>query len=312
MLLSKVVSAILIDFVTAQDLSNEYASQISRKYKQYRDGKENILNNFDAPASILKEIDLELKFAVTDLTNISYGLDVEKTWEQCRNLTKEAVDSAIKEIKSLLTTIISEISDLQGSEQTSGAILTESEPPKSQQSNNQEILRDTWIEVRQNLNDPDFIDSVNKRIYQKLFKTIKSLFLRGHENIKINTVKSIIEEKLLEGICEHPDFQEAIKSTQEIVMGSNSESSERITTEIRNRSRQMFNQIVNNTVDERDVRTLIQKLPEGVPHAEVMMTPGFLRELPIEAISSLKIKAEMERYQWTASETGDHLHKVKK
>ncbi|MDJ0679893.1 MAG: hypothetical protein QNJ18_08535 [Xenococcaceae cyanobacterium MO_167.B52] len=319
MLLNKVVGAILTDFVAAQDLSNEYASQISRKYKQYRDSKENILNNFDAPASLLKEIDLELKFAVTDLNYETYGLDIEETWDNCQKIAEKAVEYVIGPMQGQIRRVISELEQYLPSQPQTTGITRPQELTRGQQSQREEIaeIQDIWRKVSENLNNDQFKESVNKKITQKLFKTCKGLFLRGRESIDIKNVRDIVEEKLKEGILEHPDIKEAIKSTQEIAIRVNPDANvqrfaeqqfaEELSQAIR-RDADEEGTIVNQT----NVRKLIQKLPGVLANLDVMITPSFLRELPIETISSLKITVQMDSYQWVLTETGESLNKAKR
>jgi len=314
MLLSKAVAALLIDFVAAQDLSNEYASQISRKYKQYRDSRDNILNNFDAPASVLKEIELDLKFSIVDLNEVmSYGLDVEETWGNCRELAGEVIDNSIPLIKAEIDTVISELrpSPPESPRVGSSQPLVRSAPVESSQEDPITQLEDIWIEVRQNLSTNKFTDTAKRKIYQKLFKVGKSSFLRGRENLDVYDVRGIVRDKLQEAVFEHPDFQEAIRRSQETLNQANVQESERIYHNFRDRFRYLFSQIAEQTINEGQVRGLIQKLPEITPQADVMVTPDFLRELPIETLSSLKVTVEMEGYQWTITETSESLSKAK-
>jgi len=308
MLLNKAVSAILIDFLTAQDLSNEYASQISRKYKQYRNGKENILNNFDAPASVLKEIELELQFTITSVDeSMDDGLDVEETWGNCVNIADEVVESTILDkIRELISTIKGELPQFASydSEQ-SGILLTTmaEENQNNQVTNLQKFL--TCIE--DNLDNDDFKDSLKQKITQKLFKTSKSNFLRGN-TLNKETVQAIIIDKLGEGILRHSDFCEMFKLIQELKPGD--VTTDEAIKKIQSLAKDIF-QDASNFVDETYARRLIQKFSGFFPHAEIMASPDFLRELPPEIISSLKIKTKMESYQWTISESGESLQKVR-
>lgn len=312
MLLSKVVAAILIDFVIAQDLSNEYASQISRKYKQYRDSKDNILNNFDAPASVLREIELELKFAIMDLNEvISFGLDVEETWGNCRKLADEVVNYSIRQLQPLIETLILELPDPQPQPASTSSILPRAETSEPPQTTPRTELQNLWGEIRRNLLErDDFVESVKRKVYQKLFKVSKSLFLRGRD-IDVSSVREIVQDKLEEGIFKHPDLQEAVKKTEKIVSRVNAVTPNQVYDAIQSRAQEIFEQAANEKVNDENVSTLIQKLPEMLPQTDVMVTPDFLRELPIGILSSLKITAQMEGYQWTITETSENLSRVK-
>ncbi|NES90643.1 hypothetical protein, partial [Okeania sp. SIO2B9] len=154
MLLRKVVSAILTDFVGAQDLSNEYASQISRKYKQYRNGKENILNNFESPVSLLKEIDLELKFTIIDIDEISSdALDIEESWGNCRNIADEVIKPVIREMQALIGTILQDIPGLVSSDDQIRSTLLETDAPEDRQNTRVQNLQNLWSSIRNNLDN---------------------------------------------------------------------------------------------------------------------------------------------------------------
>ena len=310
MLLSKVVAAILIDFVIAQDLSNEYASQISRKYKQYRDSKDNILNNFDAPASVLREIELELKFAIIDLNEaMSFGLDVEETWGNCRNIADEVVNYSIRQMQPLIERLISELPEPEPA--PSNSILPTTETSASPPSSLRTELQTLWREISKNLLErDDFVESVKRKVYQKLFKVSKSLALRERD-IDVTSVREIVQDKLEEGIFKHPDLQKAIKKTQEIVSRGDPEVSNRVYASIQEHAKEIFAQAATEKVNDEDVSTLIQKLPERLPQTEVMVAPDFLSELPVGILSSLKITAQMDGYQWTITETSENLSRVK-
>ncbi|MGD1701667.1 hypothetical protein [Dapis sp. BLCC M229] len=309
MLLRKVVSAILVDLVSAQDLSNEYASQISRKYKQYRNSKENILNNFDAPASVLKEIDFDLKFGFTDLIDAGLGLDVEITWGNCRDIAEESVKEAIKQMQNFLSTeAIEAIGNLISPAQPQGRITLSAEAQESDRDKDRREITEKWNKIHDNLDNEEYLESVTQMITQKLFKTCKSIFLRGRESIDIETVKTIVQDKLQEGVLKHPDIQEAIQDTQERAKIYSSEAN--VPEYVQERAQEIFSNTAAQT-KEREVRKLIQKLPGIVPHADIMITPSLLRELPIETLSSLTMTVKMDSYTWTITERGESLHKAK-
>ncbi|MDJ0599823.1 MAG: hypothetical protein QNJ37_13385 [Crocosphaera sp.] len=93
MQLSKVVGAILNDLSTAQDLVNEYSSQLSYKYKkkQVTDEDDNILSNFQVPAAVLREISLDLRFVIKEINPDGFVLDVDKTQGKCDEIARAAV-----------------------------------------------------------------------------------------------------------------------------------------------------------------------------------------------------------------------------
>ncbi|MDJ0599819.1 MAG: hypothetical protein QNJ37_13365 [Crocosphaera sp.] len=309
MLLRKIVSAILVDLVSAQDLSNEYASQISRKYKQYRNSQENILNNFDAPASLLKEIDFDLKFGFTDLIDAGLGLDVEITWGNCRDLAEESVKEAIKEMQDFLREdAIEAIGNLISSEPRGVGITDRIEEQESERDKDRREITDEWNKIHENLDKEEYLESVTQMITQKLFQTCKSIFLRGGESIDIDTVKTIVQDKLQEGVLKHPDIQETIQDTQE--RAKKYDPNAKVPSYVQNTSQEIFENTVEQ-IQQREVRQLIQKLPGIVPHADIMIAPSLLRELPIEILSSLTMRVTMDSYTWTITERGESLHKAK-
>ncbi|MDJ0658201.1 MAG: hypothetical protein QNJ42_01790 [Crocosphaera sp.] len=100
MQLSKVVGAILNDLSEAQDLANEYSSQLSYKYKknQLVDNHENVLSNFQVPSAVLSEINLDLKFIIKDINLDGFTLDVEQTQKNCDIKAVKIIKHLIKEI----------------------------------------------------------------------------------------------------------------------------------------------------------------------------------------------------------------------
>jgi len=102
MLLSQLVAAILNDLTTAQDLANEYSSQLSRKYNKYESEKDNILGNFQVPSGILQEIELDLRFAVEKLNENKTALDIEGTQAKCMEFATGIVNEPLEEVKKVI------------------------------------------------------------------------------------------------------------------------------------------------------------------------------------------------------------------
>ena len=100
MQLSKVVGAILNDLSEAQDLANEYSSQLSYKYKknQVVDNHENVLSNFQVPSAVLCEINLDLKFLIKEINVDGFTLDFEQTQKNCDTKARKIVKHLTEEI----------------------------------------------------------------------------------------------------------------------------------------------------------------------------------------------------------------------
>lgn len=314
MLLRKVIGSILVDLVTAQDLSNEYASQISRKYKQYRNSNENLLNNFEAPASVLKEIEFELAFALTDLYDRGIGFDVEMTWESCQQLATKIVKEATDEMKAMLEEfLVSEQLDNWLNERRPSSAQEARELARSKESTIQSISQ-RWNKVAQKLKDETYMESVIQIITQKLFKTCKELCLRGNDTISLEKVKDIVKDKLREGLWKHPDIQSSIQYTYDLAgefTGNFQQIKEDVTYYLNEQVGQAFDK-VKDKLHEKDVRELIQQYSGVVPHAEIMMKPSLLRELPTQTLSSLKMTVKMDSYKWSITEQGESLHKAQR
>ncbi|MDJ0509201.1 MAG: hypothetical protein QNJ64_08120 [Crocosphaera sp.] len=100
MQLSKVVGAILNDLSEAQDLANEYSSQLSYKYKnnQVIDNHENVLSNFQVPSAVLCEINLDLKFLIKEINPDGFTLNFEQTQKNCDAKASKIVKNLTEEI----------------------------------------------------------------------------------------------------------------------------------------------------------------------------------------------------------------------
>lgn len=101
MQLSKVVGAILNDLSKAQDLANDYSSQLSHKYKkkQVENKDDNILSNFQVPAVVLREISFDLKFVIKEINLVEK--ETKELEELCLNSTNIISDDEI-DIKTII------------------------------------------------------------------------------------------------------------------------------------------------------------------------------------------------------------------
>ncbi|MBD2569838.1 hypothetical protein [Anabaena lutea] len=304
MLLSKLVSSILNDLTTAQDLANEYSSQLSHKYKKFEDGKENTLSNFQVPVGMLQAIEFDLKFAIQTLEDSS-TLDIEQTRQNCDEIARKAVKQAIEAVIKFMGElgITNRIPETETGQITTVAPLVSRTESESSISNEEKKRRDVinfWQSVKENMRDRKFAKFLQKIIAQELFERGKNLYLRNSRVTEAN-VKEIIADKLEDGVIGHEDIQELLEQTQEIF--------NRDTEDIRNRLRQLFNEVANSVVSRRDTKELITLMPGG-SNANIIVNPTELKELPPEMISSLRIKAQLDNYRWMISESSQSLQKV--
>ncbi|MBD2629252.1 hypothetical protein [Trichormus variabilis] len=304
MLLSKLVSSILNDLTTAQDLANEYSSQLSHKYKKFEDGKENTLSNFQVPVGMLQAIEFDLKFAIQTLEDSS-TLDIEQTRHNCDEIARKAVKQAIEAVITFMGElgITNRIPETETRQITTVAPLVSRTESESSISNEEKKRRDVinfWQSVKENMRDRRFAKFLQKIIAQELFERGKNLYLRNSRVTEAN-VKEIIADKLEDGVIGHEDIQELLEQTQEIF--------NRDTEEIRSRLRQLFNEVANSVVSRRETKELITLMPGG-SNANIIVNPTELKELPPEMISSLRIKAQLDNYRWMISESSQSLQKV--
>lgn len=305
MLLSKLVGAILNDLTTAQDFANEYSSQLSRKYKKFEDEKENILSNFQVPAGILQEIELDLKFAVESLEDCS-ALDIEETRENCEEIARKAAKSAVQKLTKFIDDLGIPARRTETATTQAGEIpplISQQQPETSTSSveNQQAEVIKFWQSTKKNLSDPKFAKFLQTIISQELFDRGKGLYLRAARVTEAD-VKTIIEDKLEDGIIGHHDIQELLNQTQEIF--------DRDPEEIRDHLRSLFTQVADDVVNRKDIRELITLMP-GVCNTNIVVNSSALKEIPIDMVSSLKIKAHLDNYRWMITETSQSLQKVK-
>ena len=304
MLLSKLVSSILNDLTTAQDLANEYSSQLSHKYKKFEDGKENTLSNFQVQVGMLQAIELDLKFAVQTLED-SNTLDIEETRQNCDEIARKAVKLAIEAIIKFMGElgIPNRTSETETGQIGAVAPLIRQQESESSISNQEKRRLDVlnfWQSVKENMRDRKFAKFLQKIIAQDLFERGKNLYLRSSRVTEAD-VKEIIADKLEYGVIGHEDIQDLLEQTQEIF--------NRDPEEIRSRLRQLFNEVANTVVSRRETKELITLMPGG-SNADIIVNPTELKELPQEMISSLRIKAQLDNYRWMISETSQSLQKV--
>ncbi|MEY3256668.1 MAG: hypothetical protein RLZZ29_1803 [Cyanobacteriota bacterium] len=304
MLLSQLVSSILNDLTRAQDLANEYSSQLSHKYKKFEDGKDNTLSNFQVPVGTLQKIELDLKFAVQSLEDSS-TLDVEETRENCDEIARKAVKLVIEGITKFMDDLgIANRSPDTATGQIAEVVpLVPPQPVESSMSSVEKRRHDLlnfWQSVKANIRDQKFAKFLQRNISQSLFERAKNIYLRSSRVTEAD-IKEIIADKLEDGVLGHEDIQDLLEETQEVF--------NRDPEEIRDRLRRLFNEVANTVVSKQDAKELITLMPGG-SNANIIVNPDELKEIPQEMISSLKISAQLDNYRWMIAETSQSLQKV--
>lgn len=303
MLLSQLVSSILNDLTRAQDLANEYSSQLSHKYKKFEDGKDNTLSNFQIPVGTLQKIELDLKFAVQSLEDSS-TLDVEETRENCDEIARKAVKLVIEGITKFMDEL--GITNRRPETATGLSEVVPLVPPPQVESSMSSLekrrqdLLDFWQSVKTNIRDQKFAKFLQRNISQSLFERAKNIYLRSSRVTEAD-IKEIIADKLEDGVIGHEDIQDLLEETQEVF--------NRDPEEIRDRLRRLFNEVANTVVSRRDTKELITLMPGG-SNANIIVNPDELKEIPQEMISSVRISAQLDNYRWMIAETSQSLQKV--
>jgi hypothetical protein len=288
----------------AQDLANEYSSQLSHKYKKFEDGKDNTLSNFQVPVGTLQKIELDLKFAVQSLEDSS-TLDVEETRENCDEIARKAVKLVIEGITKFMDDLgIANRSPDTATGQIAEVVpLVPPQPVESSMSSVEKRRHDLlnfWQSVKANIRDQKFAKFLQRNISQSLFERAKNIYLRSSRVTEAD-IKEIIADKLEDGVLGHEDIQDLLEETQEVF--------NRDPEEIRDRLRRLFNEVANTVVSKQDAKELITLMPGG-SNANIIVNPDELKEIPQEMISSLKISAQLDNYRWMIAETSQSLQKV--
>ena len=322
MQLSKVVSAILNDLSTAQDLANEYSIQLSRKYKKSTnlEQDDNFLSAFQVPAARLEEITLDLKFLIQDIDPHGFTLNFDKTQNNCDRLARQAVRR--------LFSFRSEITDLLQSrspQSNSGLDALIDDPDNSDEST---------IKVF----TPEFGEQLETKVTQDLFRLCHRTFLLGNTLTKPEA-QDAIAEGLKDGLTHHPDIQhllemsdfdgrsdDSIESSRSdqfedrLLISDNLEGSSEIdefnrqdgiyeSNDLRQRLNRYCSDCSEKTVNKTELESVIQKI-EGNPNTSIIVRSETLRKAPAEIIQALQLKAKFDGYKWMLAEAGHNLTKI--
>ncbi|MDZ8188023.1 MAG: hypothetical protein RMX96_24620 [Nostoc sp. ChiSLP02] len=310
MLLNQLVSAILNDLTRAQDLANEYSSQLSRKYNKYQSEKDNLLDNYQVPSGILHEIELDLKFAIETLSQnkLTFDLDNIGTYDNCERLAKEIITEAKTEIKEL----INHIGVPQSSSETTVSLsslptLTSREQSQSSdpQDERQQAIK-FWHGLKTQLEEKEYIQFYITKLTEFIFHEGKNEFSRSKKWISETDLKDIIYEALYELVIDNDDFSYLLKTTKE-AFNKTDEEIEQWNIHLATK----FHEIAKKYSTSPASKSLLVQL-SGIPNTEIIVAPSVLKDIPIEMISTLKIKAGLQSYRWIIGEGGtQNLQKVK-
>lgn len=306
MLLSQLVAAILNDLTTAQDLANEYSSQLSRKYNKYESEKDNILGNFQVPSGILQEIELDLKFAVEKLNENKTALDIEGTQAKCMELATKIVNEALEEVKKVIRAlnIPPRTAETTAIPQGIQPLINPEQPALLQPNNEREEAIKYWQELDLKIEGDSYRNTLITLMNESIFEQGKKQYLRTKKWVNESDLKKIILDVLQKGLVAHEDFKKLLEVTKKAF----NQTEENI-----DRYRKAIDDLCNKISDTYSTSTYVKSLlvvMPGVPNADVIVNPTALKDLPIDMVSTLKIKAGLQSYRWMIAESGQSLQKV--
>ncbi|MGD1701665.1 hypothetical protein [Dapis sp. BLCC M229] len=158
--------------------------------------------------------------------------------------------------------------------------------------------------IAKKLLTPEFDKRLQTRISQGLFRLCNSFFMSGN-NLTIPDIENTIAENIKDELFKHEDIQNQLQ----IRNFHDSKEVEEV-----QKKRQELEELCLNcghiiAYEEIDIETMIQKV-RGSPNTDVIVNAETLKEMPIEAIQSLRISAKYEHYQWRISEASQSFHKT--
>jgi hypothetical protein len=306
MLLSQLVAAILNDLTTAQDLANEYSSQLSRKYNKYESEKDNILGNFQVPSGVLQEIELDLRFAVEKLNENKTALDIEGTQAKCMEFATGIVNEALEEVKKVIRAlnIPPRTAETTTTPQAIAPLIPSEQSESLQPNNEREEAIKFWQELDLKMEGDTHRNSLITLMNESIFEQGKRQYLRNKKWGTESDVKKIILDVLLKGVIAPEDFKKLLEITQK-AFNKTDQDIENIKKSIES----LCNVITDKYSTVTYVKSLLVMMP-GVPNADIIVNPTALKDLPIGMVSTLKIKAGLQSYRWMIAESGQSLQKV--
>jgi hypothetical protein len=306
MLLSQLVAAILNDLTTAQDLANEYSSQLSRKYNKYESEKDNILGNFQVPSGILQEIELDLRFAVEKLNENKTALDIEGTQAKCMEFATGIVNEPLEEVKKVIRAlnIPPRTAETTTTPQAIAPLIPSEQTEPLQPNNEREEAIKYWQELDLKLEGDASRNSLITLMNESLFEQGKKQYLRNKKWVTESDLKKIILDVLQKGVIAHEDFKKLLEVTKK-AFNKTDQDIENIRKTIESLCLAIADKYSNGTY----VKSLLVVMP-GVPNADIIVNPTALKDIPIDMVSTLKLKAGLQSYRWMLAESGQSLQKV--
>ncbi len=279
MQLSKVVGAILNDLSTAQDLANEYSSQLNYKYKknQVADKNDNILSNFQLPSAVLRGITLDLKFIIQAINADGFALDFDKTQRNCDEIGRRAAQRLLL------------------SRQEISALIKQRRSISAEKTEKSNKNQSDAVEIANRILTPEFAKKLETKVSQGLFRLIQRVFLLGND-LTESEIKDTITDKLENELLKHEDIQELLE-----IKDFDNQNETVLVKETRKLLKKSCLDCADNVTKTADIQTMIQKV-KGSPHTNVIVHPGALQKVPTETIQSLRIVAKYDNYRWTISE----------
>lgn len=279
MQLSKIIGAILNDLSTAQDLANDYSSQLSHKYKKKipLSDKENTLSDFHTPSALLCEISLDLKFLIKEINPDGFALDIEKTQRNCNEIGRKASHSLV---------VLSPKIDELIKKRNSGSKEETDEDNKNQFNP---------ILTTKRILTSEFVKSIEIHISQSLFRLCHRDFLLGND-LTESKIKDIISNKLEDELLKHYEIQDLLE-----ISNFDDRQEVNLVEEIRTQIKEYCLACADNIIRVIEINTIIQKV-KGNPHTDVIINPLVLKNVPPQTIQALQIKAKYHNSKWTISE----------
>jgi hypothetical protein len=117
-------------------------------------------------------------------------------------------------------------------------------------------------------------------------------------------VKKIILDVLQKGVIAHEDFKKLLEVTKK-AFNKTDQDIENIRKTIESLCLAIADKYSNGTY----VKSLLVVMP-GVPNADIIVNPTALKDIPIDMVSTLKLKAGLQSYRWMLAESGQSLQKV--
>lgn len=273
MRLGRVVNAILVDLASAQHNANEYAKLLSQKYKPDPENP-NALAAFRVPGGALNDIEFDLKFAVRELQEVEGQTEATLNKTVLNNLVEGYVRKAIAKLRTAI----------------------EQNMPLDQRTAAQDLRDDNaWETVVRNLRSKSFEQHLCDVITDGIKKHREAIV---EEISSLHTAK-VLEEAARKSLTDHLENRDDL--TQ--ILATQTPSQQTI--------QDVFEADLPQFLGETSPDQLIHKpKPELTPSVDVILNPDDLKDAPVETLSSIRLKASLNNYRWTITDTSEVLNEV--